>query len=280
MSYDLKLFTGYRSGIYSYATKTTEGYADIDFFDYERTPWNEAQVVEPNEFGWYSVNGFEGSSDKWTGRGSAVVSSSSDASFVGNNSLYVSERESAWNGATIPLSKNIYQTGESYSFSANVMYSDGENLNNFFLKLQYVGADGETYYSTVAEGAARKNQWIQLSNSHYTIPDGATDMYLYVETESGTDSFYVDEVITAIDGTGILGADKPIKLLPADLNFDGIIDVFDLCLAREGAENGFDSATVTNVADVDKNGEFDENDLILIQDFLLGKINVFTENEV
>lgn len=280
MSYDLKLFTGYRSGIYSYATKTTGGYADIDFFDYERTPWNEAQVVEPNEFGWYSVNGFEGSSDKWTGRGSAVVSSSSDASFVGNNSLYVSERESAWNGATIPLSKNIYQTGESYSFSANVMYSDGENLNNFFLKLQYVGADGETYYSTVAEGAARKNQWIQLSNSHYTIPDGATDMYLYVETESGTDSFYVDEVITAIDGTRILGADKPIKLLPADLNFDGTIDVFDLCLAREGAENGFDSATVTNVADVDKNGEFDENDLILIQDFLLGKINVFTENEV
>ena len=158
------------------------------------------------------------------------------------------------------------------------MFNEVEEINNFFMKLQYVGADGETYYAPVAEGAARKNQWIQLANSSFTIPEGATDMYLYVETESGTDSFYLDEVITAIDGTGILGADKPIKLLPADLNFDGIVDVFDLCLAREGAENGFDSATVTNVADVDKNGEFYENDLILIQDFLLGKINVFTEN--
>ena len=36
MVYSLTLFTGYRSGIYSYATKTTGGYADIDYFDYER----------------------------------------------------------------------------------------------------------------------------------------------------------------------------------------------------------------------------------------------------
>lgn len=33
MVYSLTLFTGYRSGIYSYATKTTGGYADIDYFD-------------------------------------------------------------------------------------------------------------------------------------------------------------------------------------------------------------------------------------------------------
>jgi hypothetical protein len=142
------------------------------------------------------------------------------------------------------------------------------------MKLQYVGADGETYYAPVAEGAARKNQWIQLANSSFTIPEGATDMYLYVETESGTDSFYLDEVITAIDGTGILGADKPIKLLPADLNFDGIVDVFDLCLAREGVD-GFYSTTVASVADVNKDGEFDENDLKLMEQFLLGKISEF-----
>ncbi|MBQ9899002.1 MAG: glycoside hydrolase 43 family protein, partial [Ruminococcus sp.] len=42
MSYDLKLFTGYRSGIYSYPTKSTGGYADIDFFEYDRQTWNGA----------------------------------------------------------------------------------------------------------------------------------------------------------------------------------------------------------------------------------------------
>ncbi|OUM59578.1 glycoside hydrolase family 43 protein, partial [Piromyces sp. E2] len=36
MTYDLKLFTGYRSGLFSYPTKNTGGYADFDFFKYER----------------------------------------------------------------------------------------------------------------------------------------------------------------------------------------------------------------------------------------------------
>lgn len=40
MTYDLKWFIGYRSGIYSYPTKEKGGYADIDTFHYERTPWN------------------------------------------------------------------------------------------------------------------------------------------------------------------------------------------------------------------------------------------------
>ena len=51
MAYDLKLFTGYRSGIYSYATKTTGGHKGIDFFDYERTDWKTPSVIEPDASG-------------------------------------------------------------------------------------------------------------------------------------------------------------------------------------------------------------------------------------
>ena len=44
MTYDLKMFTGYKFGIYSYATKDTGGYVDIDSFTYERTvEWNLAK---------------------------------------------------------------------------------------------------------------------------------------------------------------------------------------------------------------------------------------------
>ena len=43
MTYDLKMFTGYKFGIYSYPTKSTGGYVDIDSFTYERTTeWNKA----------------------------------------------------------------------------------------------------------------------------------------------------------------------------------------------------------------------------------------------
>ena len=64
MVYDLKLFTGYRSAIYSYATKTTGGYADIDAFDYERTPWNAPTIIEPDANGWYFHSTFEGDLDE------------------------------------------------------------------------------------------------------------------------------------------------------------------------------------------------------------------------
>ena len=41
MTYDLKMFTGYKFGIYSYPTKNLGGYVDIDEFHYERTvEWN------------------------------------------------------------------------------------------------------------------------------------------------------------------------------------------------------------------------------------------------
>lgn len=41
MSYDLKMFTGYRFGLYSYPTGATGGYADFDSFTYEHTTkWN------------------------------------------------------------------------------------------------------------------------------------------------------------------------------------------------------------------------------------------------
>ena len=43
MPYDLKMFTGYKFGIYSYPTKNKGGYVDIDSFNYKRTvDWNKA----------------------------------------------------------------------------------------------------------------------------------------------------------------------------------------------------------------------------------------------
>jgi len=44
MTYDLKVFTGYRNGLFSYPTKNTGGYADFDFFKYDREKWNEGNI--------------------------------------------------------------------------------------------------------------------------------------------------------------------------------------------------------------------------------------------
>lgn len=274
MSYDLKLFTGYRSAIYSYATKTTGGYADVDFFDYERADWNQPTVVEPNDLGWYFSNGFESDTEGWTGRGSAEVASSSQTGYVGNSSLYVSGRTAAWNGAQKSLRTSVFKPDTEYSFSANVKYTTGNITDTFFMKLQYVDGNGDTRYATIAESTAIKCEWIQLANMNFKIPSDASEMYLYIETADSTNSFYIDEVIGAVGGTGILGAGSQ-TIIKGDVNSDGVINVYDLILAKRGYSGGFESTAAKISADVDQSGVADITDIQLIQDFLVKKISEF-----
>jgi len=277
MSYDLKMFTGYRSGIYSYATKNTGGYADIDFFDYENYGWNSPTVIEPNSFGWYFCNGFESSEEEWFPRGGATVEVSGDNSFVGESSLYVDGRTSAWNGATRPLNPNAFAPGNEYSFSANVMFTDGGTSDKFLMKLQYTDENGDVNYSTIAEGRAKKGEWVQLANMNYKIPDDASDMQLYIETADSVNSFYIDEVIGAVGGTGILGADAPMGVILGDLNDDEVVDVYDMVLARQ-VYCVQDSDIFPEAADVDCDGDFGINDIVLLSEFVLGAIPNFPNN--
>lgn len=93
------------------------------------------------------------------------------------------------------------------------------------MKLQYTDANGDTQYSTIAESTAIMGEWVQLANSNFKIPADATNMYLYVETADSTNSFYLDETIGAVGGTGILGAGSQ-KIILGDINSDGVMVVY------------------------------------------------------
>lgn len=275
MVYSLTLFTGYRSGIYSYATKTTGGYADIDYFDYERADWNTATVIEPNDFGWYFADGFEGDICSWESRGAASIQTSGRTAYVGSEALLVQNRTAAWNGAYKTLNPRAFVPGNEYSFSVNVTYFDGAATDQFYLKLEYTDANGDTQYATIAEGTGIKGEWVQLANKNYLIPADATEMKLYVETAETTNNFYIDEAIGAVGGTGILGAGEAKDIILGDLNFDGVINVFDLCMAKQGISDGFTSTAEKIAADVNQDETADITDVKLIQDFILAKITEF-----
>ena len=42
IKYKLTLFTGYRNAIFNYATKASCGYVDVDWFHYDKTPYQPA----------------------------------------------------------------------------------------------------------------------------------------------------------------------------------------------------------------------------------------------
>lgn len=278
MTYDLKLFTGYRSAIYSYATKSTGGYADVDSFTYTRADWNTPTVIAPDADGYYFHDTFEGNTDTWTGRGAASVQTSGRTAYLGSEALLVQDRSAAWNGAYRTLNTAAFKMGESYSFSANVIYYDGSATDTFYMKLQYTDANGDTQYASVAEATAVKGEWVQLANTNYTIPADAMNMQLYIETADSTNNFYIDEAIGAVAGTVIPGAGETVFLL-GDVNSDGRINAVDLTLAKHGLLNGFSDDLAQLAADVNQDGSVTIADIVWYQQFLTGQTKSYPEAE-
>lgn len=202
MTYDLKLFTGYRNAIYSYATKSTGGYVDVDYFDYERAEWNAPTIVEPDADGYYMHDTFESGTDGWSGRGGCTAETSTSAKTKGSKSLFLSDRTATWHGGMKSLSTSTFVPGNSYAFSADFVNLTGSDPTEFKLTLQYKVND-EVYYEKIAQGTTKRGKFIQLYNPSYTIPAGASELVLIAETTEETCDFYVDEVIAAPVGANI-----------------------------------------------------------------------------
>ncbi|MCR5718547.1 MAG: endo-1,4-beta-xylanase [Oscillospiraceae bacterium] len=248
--------------------------------------WGEgvkpATPPEADENGYWMNVDFDNQKGSFSGRGSAKAEISSKEAFSSSNSLYVSGREATWNGAETALNSRIYKAGETYSFSTNVMYTGGEDADTFYLSLQYKGSDGETHYDHITEGAVAKGNWVQLTNTGYKLPADGSDFVLYVEMPNSTSDFYMDDVIVAKDGIEVKGAGKSnvrvrTSMLQGDVDGDGVVDVFDLALAKHGMVKGFANKYDEQSADIDSNGTVEITDLLSMHKFIHKLIDKFPE---
>ena len=165
----------------------------------------EDQPVEPDENGYYFHDTFESDNCDWQGHGAADIALSGRIPYQGTNALLVQNRASAWNGAEKTLPAKAFQAGKEYSFSVCLNYMDGESSKNAALSLQYTDAAGETKYARIASASAAKENYVQLANPSFKLPEGGKDFKIYVEVEGDTDNFYIDEAIGAVKGTVIDG---------------------------------------------------------------------------
>ena len=290
MPYDLTLFTGYRSAIFSYPTKNLGGYVDVDYFEYERDDWNLPTVVTPvgpDENGYYFHDTYEGSTNSWAGRGSAKVETAKDEHFEGEGSIYVSGREASWHGAQKKLNSRMFRPASAYSFSTNVKYTEGPDEETFLFSFQYTDTEGTTQWPHIAEVTAKKGEWAQLANTAFEIPAGATDMYIYVETkdEDSTTSFYVDDTVGAVEGTKIQGAEPatepptepPVVAEPGDLNDDGVINCIDIILAKRVISGAMTDKKASLAADIDDNGTVNSSDIQYILWYLTKQTSILRD---
>lgn len=251
--------TLFRVASWQFAKERSEAVANLDF--------TKAFITAADSTTYFHST-FENGEDDWTGRGSASVVATNNGHFEGNQSLYVSGRAEAWNGAMKNLGSD-FVAGQAYSFSANVMYEKGKkSTDTFFMKLQYTNANDETDYISIAEGTALKGDWIQLANTNFELPSGATDMSIYIETEDSTNSFYVDDVTAASAGTVIKGAGN-VGFILGDVDGNGVINAEDVAMAKQGFMLGaYQTYHAECGADVNQSGTVTAADIIWLQKYV------------
>ena len=230
--------------------------------------------TDPQNGDYLFYSSFEDGIGSWEGRLGASVDVSSKYALEGSKSLFCSGRTEAFHGAITALD-STFRAGESYSFSANVMYDSGSS-DTYHFTMQY-DLNGETKYEKIASEKPMQGKWVQLANRNFKIPSGAENIYIYVETENGKGDFYIDEIKVAKAGTVLSGAEGGQFIL-GDVNSDGRINSLDIISARKLLLSSSKSSDLVKLADVDRSTEYELNDLVLIQNFILGKISEFPDN--
>ena len=234
----------------------------------ESRPDEPVTPVEPDANGYYFHDTFESSVGSWSARGDAKTALSSSAAASGSKSLSVTGRTDSWNGAAYALDTAAFVPGNSYSFSVLAM-QNSVSSDNFKLSLQY-DLDGETNYATIAEAAGSKGKWVQLSNTSYKIPAGASNLLLYVETEDSTNSFFMDEAIGAVNGTKINaslpGSDDSVT---GDTDGNGVFELKDLVVLQKYL-GGLSVSIDLKASDADGNGRVNIFDLAVLKNKICG----------
>lgn len=161
-------------------SKTSDDFSTVD-------------LSQPDENGYFFNDSFEDGLGQWSGR-SAEVSVDKNNGTNGSGAMLVSSRTKSWNGGQRGLSTISFVPGKEYGFSAVMKLAEDVEDETLKLTLQYTSAAGETSYEQIVEKPAAGGQYVKLENGKYTIPSGASDLILVVETGSGTTDFYVDEI--------------------------------------------------------------------------------------
>lgn len=216
---------------------------------------------------------FESGDCGWAGRGGASVKTTAETPYEGSGALAVTGRSDNWHGAEKDIS-SVCSAGTSYSFSVCARFDSGAQSMTFLLSLAYRNSSGTTVYDHLAEAETMSGNYVQLANADYTIPAGATDTVLYVETKSGSSAFTIDEAICAKSGTVIDGP-KPVKFTLGDVNTDGTINAVDLALTKRFMGKDFPNRTMQRAADVDQSGTVDSDDAEWIRRFVTAQESAY-----
>jgi endo-1,4-beta-xylanase len=145
----------------------------------------------PNTTG--AASDFEtGAREGWAPRiGSETLTVTSDDKHDGNFSLLTSTRTAAFTGPSFNVT-NVMFNGSRYRVSLWAKLAPGEPNTQLRVSLQRNAGTITTFHTVIGNTNVTANQWVNLKTV-YDVTLANTSLTLYVESASGTPSFYIDD---------------------------------------------------------------------------------------
>ena len=133
--------------------------------------------------------------DGWSSRAGSTVANSTADAHSGTHSLLVTNRSAAFDGPQISVNNKMY-VGSTYAISVWVKLAPTATQDDTIrVSLQTQLAGATTFHTVVNNTAVPLNTWVQLSIPTYSMAFAYDpgQAFLYVESNSGTQSFYIDD---------------------------------------------------------------------------------------
>ncbi|GAB3423863.1 endo-1,4-beta-xylanase [Flindersiella endophytica] len=157
-------------------------------------PIAAGQAAPPEAVAGYSFD--DGTAQGWFARGAATVAASPDAARSGTHGLRTTGRADTWQGPGVQLADRLV-TRATYTVEAYVRLGAGEADTPVFLTMQRTPAGGTTAFDRIASGSATAGGWTRLFGE-YVVPSESTELQLYVESESATAAYDLDDVTVTL----------------------------------------------------------------------------------
>ena len=137
----------------------------------------------------------DGGLDGWSSRAGCTLTNTTADAHTGTHSLLVTNRTADYDGPQISVNNKMY-VGSEYSVSVWVKLAPtATQADTLRVSLQTTLAGTTTYHTVVNNTPVPLGQWVQLSIPNYAMSSAYDpgEAYLYVESNSGTQSFYIDD---------------------------------------------------------------------------------------
>lgn len=137
--------------------------------------------------------GFEsGEFEGWSSFGNrSEIVLTNEKAYSGLSSLKTKNRLESWSGPSLNVT-DIVTPGEEVFFRAYVISDTAETLN-VMATMKCIDDTSSEEYKNIMSVTAENDKW-QLMENAVIIPDNATDISFYFESENGVDDFCIDDV--------------------------------------------------------------------------------------